>query len=222
MVGMSLVREESHHHGGLIPSVHTRTTIPEKGVETGCVLDVKLTVDPGPGARTPVGMSNIKERSPSMINGNKEWFRDVSSMVGRWEEMEKDETEWLPGDGKRRGGKRISRKITELINEFQDREGGGGRDTDSQSDILSFDSICNIYSTTNSRKNNNSNSNSKSTFSSKLYTHIVSSGVSVMEACDWSGNNKLLTNKNDRKRKRKSEREMDIVSQETKKRRPGQ
>ena len=123
MVGMSLAKEESHHHGGLIPSVHTRTTIPKKGVETVCVLDVKLTVDPGPGARTPVGMSNINERSPSMINGSKEWFRDVSSMVGRWEEMDKDETEWLPGDGRRRGGKRISRKINELINEFQDMEG---------------------------------------------------------------------------------------------------
>ena len=98
-------------------------------------------------------------------------------------------------------------------------EGRGDRDTDRRSAILSFDSVYNNSSY--SRKNNSkSNSNSKSTITSKLNTHIVGGGVSVRKACDWSSNDEQLTNKNDRKRKRKSERE--IMSQETKKRRPGQ
>ena len=113
----------------------------------------------------------------------------------------------------------IFKKITELLNEFQDMEGRGDRDTDRRSAILSFDSIYNNSSY--SRKNNsNSNSNSKSTITSKLNTHIVGGGVSVRKACDWSSNDEQLTNKNDRNRKRKSERE--IMSQETKKRRPDQ
>jgi hypothetical protein len=67
--------------------------------------------------------SNSYEVSPSMVNGSKEVFRDVKSLVGTWEEMEEDDREWVQEGGKRRGGRRISRRISELIRNFEDEEG---------------------------------------------------------------------------------------------------
>ena len=71
----SLLGEELHHHGGPIPSVQDQATIPENGVESVNVCGVRLTVDPGPGARTTIG--GREERSPSIVYGTRETFRDV-------------------------------------------------------------------------------------------------------------------------------------------------
>ena len=41
MVGVSLIQEEPHHHGGLCSLVPNHATIPVKGVECGGVLGVQ-------------------------------------------------------------------------------------------------------------------------------------------------------------------------------------
>ena len=124
MVEVSLSKEDPHHHGGLIPSVLCQSTLPEKGWDSGAVLDVRPTGDHVSGERTPVSRSNIHDRSPAMVNGKMEQFRDVRSMVEEWNGLEKDDMEWLPIEGVRRGGRRMSRRISERLQNFQ---GGGER-----------------------------------------------------------------------------------------------
>ena len=59
-----------------------------------------------------------------MVFGVEERFRDVKTMVEEWDSIENDESEWLPVEGVRRGGRKLSRRISELMRSFQ--EGGGG------------------------------------------------------------------------------------------------
>ena len=66
---------------------------------------------------------NSYELSPIMVHGSKEVFRDVGAMVKTWEEMEEDISEWRQEGGVRRGGRRISRRISELLRSFEEKEG---------------------------------------------------------------------------------------------------
>ena len=59
--------------------------------------------------------SIIFDKSPSMVNGMKESFKDVRAMVGVWEAMDKDDGEWLTVGERRRGGRRVSRRISESV-----------------------------------------------------------------------------------------------------------
>ena len=63
------------------------------------------------------------ELSPMMVHGSKEVFRDVGAMVKTWEEMEGDINEWRQEGGVRRGGRRISRRISDLLRSFEEKEG---------------------------------------------------------------------------------------------------
>ena len=62
-----------------------------------------------------------------MVNGKLEQFRDVRSMVEEWNGLETDDLEWLPIEGVRRGGRRMSRRISELLQNFQGGRGNWGR-----------------------------------------------------------------------------------------------
>jgi hypothetical protein len=227
MVGTSLDnKEESHHHGGPIPSVLSEATIPGNGVEPRIVLDVRLTVDPGPGVRTPMGGRKVNLKSPSTINGTEEWFMDVNSMVGRWEEMDQDEGEWLPKEGRRRGGRKLSRRMSELILGFE--ESGGDRETDGCTDLSSLgsdikipDNIPTVSFTPISNAMMGNASYNNFNFSNKVSTRFVKSGGYVRKPCDWSKGVGLPANRNAADRKRKSESVI-ISSIQTKKRRPGQ
>ena len=64
------------------------------------------------------------ERSPSAVGGNAERFCDIGTMVSQWEEMEVKVLEWKVLEGVRRGGRKVSRRISELLGKF---EGGGGQ-----------------------------------------------------------------------------------------------
>ena len=51
-----------------------------------------------------------------------ERFCDVGTLIKEWEEMEHDQKEWEVVEGIRRGGRRVSKRMGELLGRF---EGGG-------------------------------------------------------------------------------------------------
>ena len=63
-----------------------------------------------------------------------ERFRDVSEMVKEWEELESDPQEWEVVGGMRRGGRRVSKRISELLDIF-DPEGGARKSMESNLEI---------------------------------------------------------------------------------------
>ena len=73
------------------------------------------------GSRSP---GTNQEKSPSMVNGRLEMFCDIKSLICEWEHLEGDKEEWEAKEGWRRGGRRVSRRVSELLEKF---EGGGGQ-----------------------------------------------------------------------------------------------
>ena len=47
---------------------------------------------------------------------------DMTKMITMWDSMEKDEDEWKVEEGVRRGGRRVSRRISELLKMFEGNE----------------------------------------------------------------------------------------------------
>ena len=66
--------------------------------------------------RGPVS-SNL-EKTPSMVNGKEERFRDVHALVREWEELESCKEEWEVQGGVRRGGRKVSKRMSELLGRF--------------------------------------------------------------------------------------------------------
>ena len=71
---------------------------------------------------TTVSASPNLERTPSVVGGRVEMFGDIGKMVGQWEMLEEDDKEWKVEEGIRRGGRRLRRRISELLRVFG--EGG--------------------------------------------------------------------------------------------------
>ena len=68
------------------------------------------------------------EKLQSVDNGGlMERFCDVGTLIEEWEEMEKDQKEWEVVEGIRRGGRRVSKRMGELLGRF---EGGGETETE--------------------------------------------------------------------------------------------
>ena len=63
------------------------------------------------------------ELSPSLVSGRWEDFQSVGALIKEWEHLEGNESEWEVVGGVRRGGKRVSRRVTELMGKFE--KGGG-------------------------------------------------------------------------------------------------
>ena len=210
MVVRSLPGEESPHHGGLTPSVLGKATLPEKGWESNLVLDGRSTGDLDGGARTPIGRAKYHDKSPVMVCGVIEQFRDVKSMVGEWEDIENDVKEWLPVEGRRRGGRRLSRRISELLRSFQEEQ-GDVMDRQSDEDLDNFNAKFNSFKTLKS------NSEANSTVRRKLkVTKCVRIDAHAREGRDWLQITNVSTNQRAEKRKHAGDGD-----HQTKKRRPG-
>ena len=130
-------------------------------------------------------------------------------MVEEWDDLENDVKEWLPVEGRRRGGRRLSRRISELLRSFQEEE-GVVIDRQSDRDTDNFNSKFNSF---NSVK---SNSEAKSTRRKVKVTKYVRSDAHAREGRDWLQRNIVLANQRADKRKHAGDGE-----QQTKKRRPG-
>ena len=55
------------------------------------------------------------ERTPSVVGGRVERFGDIGKMIGQWEMLEEDDKEWKVEEGIRRGGRRLSRTISDFL-----------------------------------------------------------------------------------------------------------
>ena len=55
------------------------------------------------------------ERTPSLVGGRVERFGDIAKMIDKWEMLEEDDKEWKVEEGIRRGGRRLSRRVSELL-----------------------------------------------------------------------------------------------------------
>ena len=75
----------------------------------------------GDGALTPLPGPRVTHTGTEM-----ERFRDVGEMVKEWEEMEGDIQEWEVVGGVRRGGRRVSKRISELLEIFNPDGGARG------------------------------------------------------------------------------------------------
>ena len=64
---------------------------------------------------TAVFASPNLERTPSLVGGRVERFGDIAKMIIQWEMLEDDDKEWKVEEGIRRGGRRLSRRISELL-----------------------------------------------------------------------------------------------------------
>ena len=59
-----------------------------------------------------------------MVHGMQERFVDVHSLVREWEELENCKEECEVKGGMRRGGRRVSKKMSELLGRFGEGDGG--------------------------------------------------------------------------------------------------
>ena len=218
MVGTSLSGEESHHHGGPIYPIQDQVIIPEKGMEPVNVCGLRLTGDPVHGEGTPIGRQY--ERSPSMVYGKVERFGDVREMVGLWESLEQEEEEWQHKEGRRRGGKRVSKRISELLLSFQE-----GRDEQTEEqpglDSARISTFSDLPLTT--RITHSQFHKSRKSKPNKIVVRRFDArNVCDNEvACDWLTDNILSTNENAGKRKILFEEDNDTNWGRTKRIRPG-
>ena len=67
-----------------------------------------------------------QEKSPSLVGGIIERFHSIETVIPKWEEMEKDEKEWEEVGGRRRGGRKVSKRMSELLDRFE--KGGRGEE----------------------------------------------------------------------------------------------
>jgi hypothetical protein len=56
-----------------------------------------------------------------MVDGKLERLKDIGSMITQWEELEDNDKEWVVEEGVRRGGRKISRRMSELIGIFGEK-----------------------------------------------------------------------------------------------------
>ena len=72
-----------------------------------------------------MGKVNSVLASPNfdMVRWN---FHDSKDMIAKWERIESDEDEWKVEGGIRSGGRKLSRRMSELLGNFEYSEGGGG------------------------------------------------------------------------------------------------
>ena len=62
------------------------------------------------------------DRTPGVVDGRVERFGDISVMVTKWERLEQDDNEWKAEEGMRRGNRKLSRRMSELLGIFGEGE----------------------------------------------------------------------------------------------------
>ena len=138
-------------------------------------------------------------------------------MVEEWNGLENDESEWLPVEGVRRGGRNLSRRISDLIRSFQ--EGGG--EGDNVTDRVYDRGMDNFIPTfiQNSEKVIPMRKKIKP-ITRKIISKPIGQEVCAVVSCDWSRNKNFATNQ--KKRKAGNYELIGDGDFLTKKRRPGQ
>ena len=59
-----------------------------------------------------------------MVDGKVERFSDIGEMITQWERIEQDDDAWMVEEGLRRGGRKLSRRMSELLGIFGEGEKG--------------------------------------------------------------------------------------------------
>ena len=127
--------EEPNHHGGEHTPLLGPATITEKGVGLGQVVGWRTTGDqtvhtPVLGAEGDADLRKVEILPASTYTGvaltvtgaDEDFSTDIETLKLNWDILENDEKEWKVEEGRRRNGRRISRRISDLIDKF---EGGG-------------------------------------------------------------------------------------------------
>jgi hypothetical protein len=55
------------------------------------------------------------DRTPGMVDGREERFCDIGQMIKQWEKLENDDGEWKVEEGVRRGGRKLSKRMSEHL-----------------------------------------------------------------------------------------------------------
>jgi hypothetical protein len=154
------------------------------------------------------------EKSPGMVAGRMERFCDIGKMICQWEEMEGEGLESGREEREMRKGRRVSRRISELMRSFQ--EGGG-------SEVVKLDTGSNDFGQKTNKDTQLSyslSSEDKQTAIVGFSHHVESEFVSkengsVSEGADWLNNissTKLTANRKPGGGKRKRDGSMESDS----------
>ena len=57
-----------------------------------------------------------------MVEGKEERYCEIGQMITQWERLENDDSEWMVEEGLRRGGRKLSKRISELLGIFGEGE----------------------------------------------------------------------------------------------------
>ena len=159
----------------------------------------------------------------------------MKSLVGTWEEMEEDESEWVQEGGKRRGGRRISRRISELIMNFED-EGGEDMDRKVESSAKSDSYPIGGYVSSNTYTQGPGGGHGdfqpeqitnvgvkKNLCKSDVVMKRVGDWNMILKskACDWLTNDILSANSSRGRKRNREICSLDDDNRQTKKKRPG-
>ena len=125
--------------------------------------------------------TNISAENTHSMTGveDEEFTTDLNDLLKTWDIMEDDENEWRVEGGVRRGGRKVSRRMSELIDMF-----GGSNDKENSN--LLVDEVPRLISHTKGRGADN-----KSVVKDIVQSIDLVSDVAGTERCDWSTNNTI-------------------------------
>ena len=168
-----------------------------------------------------------QEKSPSLVGGIIERFHSIETVIPKWEEIEKDEKEWEECGGIRRGGRKVSKRMSELLDRFE--KGMGEEEKEIQamsSDVVRNSSFSkmrgrgDIFLSEGSKSDSNPNQSLDNDVSTNV-VQLVDSKRS--KACDWSTRYvtiNFVANGKPAVKKRPREQESENPGVETKRIRP--
>ena len=133
-LGTGYVTEYEHNcstQNDRILSEHTPDLRTQADLDISPVIDcvhLRTAVQPASPA-TDLRKVEYGQASPNLdvnveVGVRGETFSDIGGMIARWEMMENSENEWKVEEGVRRGGRKLSRRISELLGNFEQREEG--------------------------------------------------------------------------------------------------
>jgi hypothetical protein len=165
------------------------------------------------------------DRTPGVVDGRVERFGDINVMVAKWESLEQDDNEWKAEEGMRRGNRKLSRRMSELLGIFGEGEGVSMGSLEVGVTTLEDNILHSLSSTTELSSKSDSISALSSSKAENIKTNHIETCLKVSEertllaGCDWPvgiPSFKLTTNRERAFGKRKrvtdweSEREVDL------------
>ena len=168
-----------------------------------------------------------QEKSPSLVGGIIERFHSIETVIPKWEEIEKDEKEWEECGGIRRGGRKVSKRMSELLDRFE--KGMGEEEKEIQamsSDVVSNSSFSKMRGRGDIilSEGSKSETNPNQSLNNDVSTNVVQLvDKTRSKACDWStryATINFVANGKPALKKRPREQESEISGVETKRIRP--